>query len=757
MGFQTLVVISVVVSVNLLSACGGGRSTPNIEDPAPINAAAYWGLPGGNAANTRLSDKIGPTTNEFGWSTFSERGITSNSVVAPDGTVVFASQEKVLIGLRPDGSVRWRVQTSTSINELFMSDDGTICYEKDYGEFRLISPDGRVVLDYESEDRSAVLLDFGPEGVMYLRSGSPGDNKLSAVNTQGDVLFEKELLEGIFWLLALPGGGAAFNTYTTDLIVVDANGEELWSKESEDQTYRQLWLNPDGKIYAWFNDRTNQEFVGYYAFSLDGTQQELVEPDFPDDTYRMVAVTPGGGTIWTEWKDDLLVAVDPDGSIIWEHRAEADLYEQVIIGKQGEVYAYWRNYEAGTNMRKLVGFNAAGEIIQTHEFYASRVYTPGIGEQGEVFFGNRDKFYAYSPDGELRWSYDFGGVISSIATGPDGTVYSTGGNVLYATSPAGNELWRYSGPDILRGVIVGSDGKVYTHTFSGIIELTSAGDLVQEVLFDNEDLRYLSVSNDGNVYAAFREGLLIAYLPGLTPAWEFVEDNYISRVAIGEDGSLYFGASGGLLYALDSAGQTLWVFENQDTGLRSPVVTKDGIYGATFEGGLFKLGLDGKLLWRFEPPNYCYLPPSIGPDGTVYLGTSARSPYPSYALPTNPDLGGEGTSPPAETSKDAVQIDNDPVLLDLDGVGVGLYAITPDGTEKWNLHTNHAIEKGVCIDATGRIFLALRGQLFSINPDGTQHWRYNSEFTYNIAPVIGSDGSIIYGAGTNLISIGPGN
>lgn len=118
--------------------------------------------------------------------------------------------------------------------------------------------------------------------------------------------------------------------------------------------------------------------------------------------------------------------------------------------------------------------------------------------------------------------------------------------------------------------------------------------------------------------------------------------------------------------------------------------------------------------------------PSIGPDGTVYLPTSFNN----------------GTNNLAN-----------------------LYALTPDGTKKWNftiydgiiydsnynyISGSPAITNDGTIYITGGFFDSTRtyGFLYAINPDGTLKWKYilnEGTTVYMIgSPAIGTDGTIYF-------------
>lgn len=759
MRLTTVVAIKTALLVVMLSGCGvGGGIIPNGSGSAQVGAATFWGSPGGNPGNTRLSNNIGPQTNELGWSTFRETGFSSSAKVTPDGTVVVEAGQ-TLIGFNPDGSIRWRMPSLVAMRRIFMSDDGTICYQYDRTNFRLVSQDGTLILEYEPDFFSAALLGFGPEGTIYLtvKKRIRTDQLLVAINAQGELLFEKAS-EHLTGFLALPGGLMAYFSAPRVISVLDLAGNELWSDTQDELVLSTTLLGSDHIIYVLNSAFRPDDVISYISYSLDGTRHELVEPGLPEGEFRMAAVASSGDTVWRGRYDGQIVVLDPDGSIVWQYNGGETVSPEISLGSNGEVYTTFRTKNDGINQWNLLGFNSAGEIIhsQTFENYGNALLVPG--EQGAVYYFSNDEFSAYDSNGDLAWSYDFGGMVRSIAIGPNGTIYSTGDNVLYATSQDGEEQWRYSGPDRLGRVIVAGDGRIYITTTQKILELAIDGSLSREIELEDYGVRDISLSTDGHLFVANNFGITKIFLSDLTHSWEFSAEDYLTtRMAVGEDGTLYFGMNNGLLYAIDSAGQARWTFDMLDRYVNTPAVTGDAIYATSVAGGLFKLGLDGSQIWRFEPVFYCYVPPSIGPDGTVYFGTSSRSTPVLNNLPSSFSAAGAiGMKVQPPMPRDPSRIDNDPVLLDLLGVGQGLYAISSDGAMKWNLHTSSGINYPVCVDKASNIFLGMSGQLFSLNPNGTERWRFNTELSTDTDLSIGSDGSIIFGSRNYLFSIGPG-
>jgi outer membrane protein assembly factor BamB len=91
-----------------------------------------------------------------------------------------------------------------------------------------------------------------------------------------------------------------------------------------------------------------------------------------------------------------------------------------------------------------------------------------------------------------------------------------------------------------------------------------------------------------------------------------------------------------------------------------------------------------------------------------------------------------------------------------------LYAINPDGTEKWSFTTdfNGAVESSPAIGIDGTVYVGSDdNNLYAINPNGAEKWAFATAIdAYNpvqSSPAIGIDGTVYVGAGDlgNLYAI----
>ena len=72
-----------------------------------------------------------------------------------------------------------------------------------------------------------------------------------------------------------------------------------------------------------------------------------------------------------------------------------------------------------------------------------------------------------------------------------------------------------------------------------------------------------------------------------------------------------------------------------------------------------------------------------------------------------------------------------------------LYAINPDGSQKWAFKTGNGVHGSPTIGSDGTIYVGSWDQyLYAIKPDGKRKWRFKTNGTVLSSPAIGSDGTI---------------
>ena len=111
-----------------------------------------------------------------------------------------------------------------------------------------------------------------------------------------------------------------------------------------------------------------------------------------------------------------------------------------------------------------------------------------------------------------------------------------------------------------------------------------------------------------------------------------------------------------------------------------------------------------------------------------------------------------------QSSSNAPAIDTNGIIYS-EG-GSNLYAINPNGTQKWAFATG-LTNTSPAIDANGIIYTGGGGTLYAINPNGTQKWNFATGAGGIYTPAVGADGTIYAGSynvggfSSNLHSISP--
>jgi outer membrane protein assembly factor BamB len=168
--------------------------------------------------------------------------------------------------------------------------------------------------------------------------------------------------------------------------------------------------------------------------------------------------------------------------------------------------------------------------------------------------------------------------------------------------------------------------------------------------------------------------------------------------------------------------------------------------------------VDGTLKWRYFAGAAIYSSPALGPDGTVYFGTSVGAASAVVAVKADGTLKGQYSTGVSMLSSPTVGPDGTVYISGYDN-GT-LYAINsvgapPDPLVKWTYPTGKWIESSTALGADGTVYFG------SMNPPGLYAVKNGSLrwFLPNVgdqsSPAIGPDGTIYSGEGHTLYAIDP--
>lgn len=258
---------------------------------------------------------------------------------------------------------------------------------------------------------------------------------------------------------------------------------------------------------------------------------------------------------------------------------------------------------------------------------------------------------------------------------------------------------------------------------------------------------------------------------------------------VGADGTIYVGTHGNNLHAVNPDGTEKWRFDagdpvydelwNTSKGILStPAVDKDGtIYFASLSNFLFAVNPDGTEKWRYPVHRFTNIwsSPGIGTDGTIYVGAEQHPHGPGkvkteisgrlYAINPNGtekwhfDCNCSGVSASPAIGRDGTIYSSGYEHIDPEkDIGKGiLYAFNPDGTTKWEFKTEDWQESSAAIGDDGTIYIGSKeGKIYAINPDGTKKWDFQTGDGVSAIPAIGEDGTIYVGSWDyNLYALNP--
>jgi outer membrane protein assembly factor BamB len=173
----------------------------------------------------------------------------------------------------------------------------------------------------------------------------------------------------------------------------------------------------------------------------------------------------------------------------------------------------------------------------------------------------------------------------------------------------------------------------------------------------------------------------------------------------------------------------------------SPAIGPDGtIYVGSSDSALYAVNPDGTLKWRYLTGGDVRSSPAIGSDGTVYFGSED-----SYLYALNPDgtlkwsylTAGDIGSSPAVAADGTIYVGSNDNRL---------HAVNSDGTLKWSYLTGSLVSSSPAIAADGTVYFGSYDDfLYALNPDSTLKWRYDVNGNAQSSPAIAADGTVYVG------------
>lgn len=351
----------------------------------------------------------------------------------------------------------------------------------------------------------------------------------------------------------------------------------------------------------------------------------------------------------------------------------------------------------GTDAR---GMQAAGTVRLTvadrtpvwqQQAGSSLALTPAVADDGNIYYRSPTVLYAITGDGTPRWNRSVASSTSYPAVDAAGNVYLVAGLSLVSYDPGGGLRWSMplSGPFVTAGSpAIAATGRIYLATRDTLLAFGTDGSVVWRTGMPGLGTSSSpAIASDGTVYVALGPGCLSAVRPADgSVAWSYCGGGGTASgaPAVGGDGTVYFGTGLDLL-AVRPDGSLKWRIGVGAPPTASPAIGPDGTVYVTTNGGpglggVYAVEAGGSLRWYY-PASYTLSPPTVGANGTVYVGRGfGNDTFGGAIFAINPDgsrqwfrgLRGTAAAPATITDDGLLVIGSSDGLLHALRIGQGL-------------------------------------------------------------------------------------
>jgi outer membrane protein assembly factor BamB/subtilisin family serine protease len=207
-----------------------------------------------------------------------------------------------------------------------------------------------------------------------------------------------------------------------------------------------------------------------------------------------------------------------------------------------------------------------------------------------------------------------------------------------------------------------------------------------------------------------------------------------------------------------------WQYTTGDSVTCSPSVGADGtVYVGSNDNSIYALGPGGAVKWKYAGLSiFDTGAAAVGPDGTIYAGNYDGN---VYALNSGGTVKWTYTMPGAAGSSTGNSITSSPALgadgtVYVHGSDGNLYAISSTGTLRWSKSETGQSYASPTIARDGTIYIGNdSGTFYAFNADGTQKWTFSTPVANEpiyTAAAIDASGNIYFGTlSGNFYSLAP--
>lgn len=324
------------------------------------------------------------------------------------------------------------------------------------------------------------------------------------------------------------------------------------------------------------------------------------------------------------------------GEILYRWPLGTPINGSPAIGADGTIYA--------TGGRKIVALNPNGTVQWEHPVTWPVLSSPALGPDGAIYVGvqatlnqvpSPSPLLALSPDGSELWRFTASNNIRGTpAVRADGNIYFTTDSisasqpgVLYALSSAGQLLWSLPLSRVTdASVAIARDGTLYVFTRDGRLSAVSSNgvelwNVAAGTAPAGETLRPSpAIGADGTIFVS--GGDLRAFLPDGRLRWQTTNGTFYSSPTIAPDGSVLVSSQEGWIHLVRD-GTNVWRHQISAVNRGAAAFASPNlIYAPGPAGQLLTLTLAGSNVWQAPVGSLWSSSPTIAPDGTIYVSTA---------------------------------------------------------------------------------------------------------------------------------------
>jgi outer membrane protein assembly factor BamB len=568
--------------------------------------------------------------------------------LAEDGTIIFSRNQ--VYALNPDGTLKWTTSPDVTFGPAACGPGGAVyavgstglnCFNAD-GTLRwvYVDPDG----NYSTPGPPVV----DSDGTVYIDGGSTAvdpDGALRWQTTPSAVFDTTPVIGPDHTLYMICSPSSPITDYS--LVAKDnVTGATKWQTLADDEVHTSPVVNQNGTIVygdGYYRDCPTASYHHLHAVSPEGAPlwttevKGAVMPQLGQDAGGNVYCTAYYHPVNVNYPHCRVYALDHLGTVLWASgTGEGVASGSAVVGVDGRVYAAYDN----GNAYALTPDGAVSWMCESEggDYWGS----PALLNDGTLYMPSfDDNFYAINDGGTLKWTYPgpYAVMQSSPSVGPDGTVYIGDhgdrsyrsvdigyDGVFYAFNPDGTLKWSHTlYASFYTSAAIGLDGTVYVASAGGDLH---AFDADGNVLWDSANgttygFSSVSVGADGTLYCGGPWNSFSAFNSDGTTKWTLAIGCAVDCApALALDGTIYVSGYDGVLRAPNPDGTVAWTYAAGDAIFSSPIVDGAGrVYFGSWDDNLYALNPDGTLLWTFATGGRILTSPTLGLDGTVYIGS----------------------------------------------------------------------------------------------------------------------------------------